>query len=239
MKFISPNSLSKTLSGGTFLANSLYAQPLIIRDGTYVFSQAAMIYSFGNVRLSIYSDNNDYPGSLLLDAGIPTSVTPISSTSNLLPSLVQNFTLGSFTLQVGKYWIVCIADSPVGSASYLASSNDESITLADNMGQGWDLQTQEAITGLITPFNFSFAFPSTFPVGAINIENQNFLPWVSLGVQSFTASTGGSGYSGMSGFSGFGGPGSSGYSGFSGSSGFSGQSDTDRWWALVVSSLIT
>jgi hypothetical protein len=186
MKYVTPTSVSGTLSNATMVPGMFYAFPLVIRDGTYTFTTAAMLYNFGNVRLGIYSDSSDFPGSLLVDCGTAVSSSTISPDSGLFPSTVNYYNLPA-TLRSGKYWVVAVSDSASTCASFLTS--DGNTLLAQEMqGQGWDMMTQQAIVGVSVQqaypaVSFPFAFPSS---NFSTVENQQFVPFVALGVQTFT-----------------------------------------------------
>jgi len=152
MKYISASVVSGPFGKSLINQNLLYAIPIQLESGTHVFDQAFMQYRFGNVRLAIYSDLDDYPNTLILDIGNLTSNTEFQDTQNCFYDFISPLSLTG-----GKYWLVCISDSEVNSASYLGQENSLMLSTI-----GIDVTRNDSIIGYTIPYNFLTAFPGTF-----------------------------------------------------------------------------
>jgi hypothetical protein len=207
MKYISASVVSGSFGTSLINANQIYAVPIILASGTHVFNQVLMHYQYGTVRVALYSDVNDYPGSLILDVGLPTQ-----HVQNIL------YDFSPISLSGGKYWIVCVANKEVATTSYLGQANPLLISTI-----GVDILRNDSIVGYTIGLSYKSSFPSVFSSGAKSLIGTDSIPLVLLRETSFIpdGGGGGSGISGISGFSGNGG-GGSGISGVSGHSGFSG-----------------
>lgn len=162
-RYYSSPSNGAAISTAAIVANTLYAMPFIAEKEFAIDSIAMKVTTLGassNLRFGIYSSQNLYPNSLIVDSG------SIPGTTIGVKSAVINITLTQ-----ALYWLVCVCSATAPVVSGFTAAGLNPILGLDNTLSGLGL-------GYGVAFTFA-ALPATFPAGA-SIRTAVPLPLIAL-----------------------------------------------------------